>query len=53
MEGNGQILDDEDVGTLGRAQSPGLGDDNNVGDSGAKASVGMKVKSFPNPNVIQ
>ena len=54
MEGNGQIIDEEEVGAIGgRAHSPGLGDGNTLGGSATKASMGMKVKSFPNPNVIQ
>ena len=52
MEGNGQIMDDEsmDAGLRGgRENSP-----DRLGDfSGPKSSMGMKVKSFPNPNVIQ
>jgi len=52
MEGNGQIMDDEsmDAGLRNHARenSP-----DRLGEmSGAKSSMGMKVKSFPNPNVI-
>ena len=37
-----------------RAGSPGIGDtEGRLGGVHTKASLGMKVKSFPNPNVIQ
>jgi len=54
MEGTGQAIDDDDIGAIGgggRAISPGLGEAT-LGGTMTKSSMGMKVKSFPNPNVI-
>ena len=51
MEGTGQVDDDEiAIGGGGRAISPGL--EGTLGGTMTKSSMGMKVKSFPNPNVI-
>lgn len=45
-------MDDDEIGGIGgRAGSPGPGDTLGGGTM-TRASLGMKVKSFPNPNVI-
>ena len=45
-------MEDDEMGAIGggRSLSPGLGE--HTGTM-TKSSMGMKVKSFPNPNVIQ